>query len=411
MEHRRKIEFGSEFEGCEPVPGDAEKRERLVVGAPAEKVGKYGCPGVVAVEHPCHRVDQGAAEFVLEADILMHDDDLDVVADECANLGEYLFFFTGKGADVDEGFGVVGDDVVLVSGVEEGGVRGRSQGSTDESGCGAGGDDEFVGADLLRIFAEDAGEFRDEGCGGVGEGNGPFVAAEGGDGGGEFGDGVVVHDPGAVGGGAAGDQLDPDERLLAGLEQVGTRAPEGDRVAADFADRFGGAVEEFRMFVDQKVRSEPSAVFFVGEERNDDVAGWLLSGLEDVAEGGDHHRIHVFHIDSASTPEEAVFDDTGEWVDGPVGRVGGDDIGVSVEHEGRARVSSFDPSDDRYSAGFGFEEAGFQAEGVQFGLEVGGSIRFSFGAAFAVVGRVESDEVAGDDRGLVEGGIVWGGSV
>ena len=131
----------------------------------------------------------------------------------------------------------------------------------------------------------------------------------------------------------AGDQLDPDQGLLAGLHEVGALVAEGDRVAADLADGLGGAGEDLRVLLDQVVRAEHSAGFLVGEERDDEVAGRLLVGAEDVLERGEDHRIHVLHVDGAAAPEHAVLDDALERVDRPVVRLGGHHVEVAVDDQ------------------------------------------------------------------------------
>jgi hypothetical protein len=122
MEHAGEVEFGGQLQRCETVSGNTELGQRFVVGSARENVRKHGCFGVVRGESAYHRVDEWAGERVLEPYILMEYYDFDLVTDERADFGEHSIFFAGNSADVDEGFCGVGDDVVLVAGVEQRGV-------------------------------------------------------------------------------------------------------------------------------------------------------------------------------------------------------------------------------------------------------------------------------------------------
>ncbi len=207
----------------------------------------------------------------------------------------------------------------------------------------------------------------------------------------------------------AGDQLDPHQRLLTRLHQVGAPAVEFDRVAADLADRFGGPGEEFGVVPDEVMGSAAAAVLFVGEECDDQVALWLSPGAQDVADGGDDHGIHVLHVDRAAPPQHAVFDDPAERVDGPVARIRGNYIEMAVDDEcGLGAVPAFDSGDDAGAPGVGVERLRAEADRLEPGGDVLGRVALAVRAALAVVRRVESDQVAGDDRRFVECRIVRG---
>ena len=94
-----------------------------------------GTPGSCAAERRDHRVDEVARERHLEADVLVDDLDLDVVADDAADVGERGVLGAGQRPHVDERLGAVGDDVVLVAGGEAGRVGRRAQRRAEESGC------------------------------------------------------------------------------------------------------------------------------------------------------------------------------------------------------------------------------------------------------------------------------------
>ncbi len=333
----------------------------------------------------------------------MHELDLDVVADDLPHLGEHGVLLARHGADVDERLGAVGDHVVLVAGVELRRVRRGAQGGRDEPRRRAGREGELVGRDLAGIDAERVGDRGEELSRGVGEVHRPLGAAEAGDGLGELRDGVVADEPRTVRGDAVGDESHPDERLLPRLQQVGALAADRDRVAADLADRLGGAVEELRMPVDEPARTGAAARLLVGEERHDELALGQRPRPEDVAERGEHHRVHVLHVHGAATPQHPVADLAGERVDAPVARVGRHDVEVTVQHErGLVGVASGNAGDDARAARFGLEELGREAQCRELRLDVLGGLALPLRPALAVVGRVESDEVAGDHRRLVE---------
>ena len=94
-----------------------------------------GTPGSCRPSAADHRVDQVAAERHLEADVLVDDLDVDVVADDPADVGEGGFLGARQRAHVDQRLGAVGDDVVLVAGGEPGRVGRRPQRGAEESGC------------------------------------------------------------------------------------------------------------------------------------------------------------------------------------------------------------------------------------------------------------------------------------
>lgn len=141
-------------------------------------------------------------------------------------------------------------------------------------------------------------------------------------------------DPGAVPRLAAGDEFDPDQRLLTGLQQVGAFTAESDRIPADLADRFGRAVEQMRVLVHEIMRAEHASRFLVGEEGDHEVTFGSAIGADHVVQGSQDHGVHVFHVDRATTPQQAVLDDAGEGVDAPIGRISRHDIQMTVHDEG-----------------------------------------------------------------------------
>ena len=158
-------------------------------------------------------------------------------------------------------------------------------------------------------------------------------------------------------GDAVGDEPHPDQRLLPRLQQVRALAADRDRVAADLADRLGRAVEELGMPVDEPARADPAARLLVGEERHDELALGQGPRPEDVAERGEHHRVHVLHVHGAAAPQHPVADLARERVDAPVARVGGHHVEVPVQHEcGLVGVASRHARHDARPARLGLEE-------------------------------------------------------
>ena len=88
----------------------------------------------------------------------------------------------------------------------------------------------------------------------------------------------------------------------------------------------------------------------------------------------------------------------------PVARVGGHDIEVAVHDEGRlGRVAPGDPRDDARAARDPTSNScGFSPSALELRLDVLGGLGLAVRPALAVVRGVEPDQIAGDDRGLVE---------
>ena len=184
-------------------------------------------------------------------------------------------------------------------------------------------------------------------AGGVGEADRPFGAAECRHGLGELRDGVVGVEAGAVCRAAARDEPDPDQRLLAHLQQVRPAIADSDRVAADLADRLRRAREPLGLVLDDERGALDSAVLLVGEEREDEVALGLLARAQDVGDRGQDHGVHVLHVDRTAAPQHPVADLAREGIDAPVLGDGGDDVEVTVQNEGGlARVAPGNPRHD-----------------------------------------------------------------
>ncbi len=135
VEHAGEVEVGRQPQRREAVARDAEIRERLVVGAAAHQIRDDGHARVVPAERRDHRVDEVALERNLEADVLVDDLDLDIVADDPPDVVEHILLGAGQGSHVDQRLGAVGDDVVLVAGGQAGRIGRGAQRRAQESGC------------------------------------------------------------------------------------------------------------------------------------------------------------------------------------------------------------------------------------------------------------------------------------
>lgn len=203
------------------------------------------------------------------------------------------------------------------------------------------------------------GEFGQRGPYGVGDPDRPAVFADPGDGGGEVTDRVVVVDLGAVARRAVRGELEPGGAALArgdGVDPQGVARVEG--VGAGLADALGAALEEVGVAVGEESGAVGGAVLLVRGEGQHDVAPGAQARAGPGADSGEHHRVHVLHVDGAAAPDDAVADLAGERVDGPVRGLGGHHVEVAVDEQGvGGRVGAGDPGHDIGPAGRGLQDA------------------------------------------------------
>ena len=175
--------------------------------------------------------------------------------------------------------------------------------------------------------------------------------------------------------GTACDQLNPHHCLLGRLHEVGGLPCEINGVSANFADGFGCSGEEVRMFFHEMVRTEDAPVFFVGEKGKNEVPRGLLSIAHNVAERGQNHRVHVLHVDRATAPQHAVFNQPLERVDRPVCSVCRNHVEMPVHDEGwLGAVASGDPSDNARATVRRIDESGLEPEVFELGGDVFGGL-------------------------------------
>ena len=189
----------------------------------------------------------------------------------------------------------------------------------------------------------------------------------------------------------------PGHALFRGLQGVEAAAADGCAEPADFADGLGDALEEVSVLVHQEAGAVLAAGLLVGGEDEDDVA-WRPSAFAGaLAQDGQHHRVHVLHVDGAAAPDAAVLYLAGEGVDLPVGCVGGDDVEVTVDEEGGScGVGAFPAGDHAGAGGVGLEDGWLEARAGQDRGDMLGGGAFAGARVVTGVGGVDPDEVAAE---------------
>ncbi len=106
------------------------------------------------------------------------------------------------------------------------------------------------------------------------------------------------------------------------------------------------------MPVGEEAGSVDRTVLLVGGVGDHDVPPRPDPGARPGAYDGQHHRVHVLHVDGAAAPDHAVADLAGEGVHAPVGGVGRDHVEVAVDKEGiGGGVGALDPGHHVGAAG------------------------------------------------------------
>ena len=300
----------------------------------------------------------------------------------------------GQGAAVDIGGCGAGDDVVFVTGFEEGRVRGVLQGRSHEFLDRS----EFREQLWDRLCREpDSGEFRDAfeqlPCG-QGDLLGPRVVADPGDRGRKPRDGVVIIALGAVARGAVGDEVEPRQTFLRGLDEVDALPADVDGVPADLRDRLCGSGEQFGAVAHHMPGAIVASGLLIGEEGNNEVPSRDESLGQHGPDGGDDHRVHVLHVHRAAAPQQPVLDDAFEGIDAPVLCGCGNDVGVAVDDESRSlRIGAFDAGDEVGPSRGGFDDFGLQVHLGEPGCDEFGGRKLRVGFVPAPVLGVDADEL------------------
>ena len=72
------------------------------------------------------------------------------------------------------------------------------------------------------------------------------------------------------------------------------------------------------------------AGLLVWEEGEDHVAPWTKASASPVAQDREDHGVHVLHVDSATSPDEAVLDDAAQRRNRPFRGNGRHDVQMPV---------------------------------------------------------------------------------
>ena len=251
------------------------------------------------------------------------------------------------------------------------------------------------------------GDLVEEALHRLGEHQREAVAAQPGDGLGEDRHGVLVVDHRAVPRTGAHAQPHPGDRLLRGHHGVDADVlTEGQREAADLAERLGAAREQVGAVLGEPVRAVGAAGLLVGEEREHDVArgDGALGG--ELARERQDHRVHVLHVHRAPAPDVAVLDRAGQRVDRPLALVEGHDVEVPVhEQRGALGIGALQPREHVVPPGSpGLDHLGLEPHLAQLRVHVGGGLGLARGGReLSGVLAVDLDELAGQRHDLVLG--------
>lgn len=168
------------------------------------------------------------------------------------------------------------------------------------------------------------------------------------------------------------------------------------------ADAFGAALEEPGVPVGQETGAVLGAGLFVGREGEHDVPPRTHPAAGPPADHGEHHRVHVLHVDGAAAPDHTVADLPGEGVHTPVGGLGGHHVEMAVHQQGIGRgVGALDTGDHIGTALAALQQRRRQSgPGQPLGDVLGGRALLT-GAVTGVAG-VDPDQVGGEPHHLVE---------
>ena len=127
----------------------------------------------------------------------------------------------------------------------------------------------------------------------------------------------------------------PADLLLGDLDRIETPAARGEREAAELAEREADPVEQLRVFLDEEPRTEVTAVLLVGEDAEDEIAGWADAFLSCAQEGRHEHCHASLHVERAAAPDLAFDESPLERGLRPLLPGGRDHVDVSLEEERR----------------------------------------------------------------------------
>ena len=202
---------------------------------------------------------------------------------------------------------------------------------------------------------------------------------------------------GYVWGRGAVDMKDMDAMTLALVRdwaRTGVK-PDRDIVLAYAADEEAGGRKGAHFLVDEEVGALAATGLLVGGVGQHDVAVGFDAGAGPVAHQREGHGVHVLHVDRAAAPDVAVALLAGERVHAPLGRVGGDDVQVAVDQQGRPRaVAALDAGDQAGPPPLGLVDDRGDADLVELARHpLGGDPLAGARGGAPGVRRVDADEV------------------
>ena len=269
--------------------------------------------------------------------------DLRLVADDGPQLADQVGGpKAGQQAAVDAEGDLAGDDVHLATRLEHGRADGVAEQGGEEAAAVAEQLEDAVGQPRVEQLGDQpAGQAADGRGDGAkhhagrrrdmdrqGAGVELLQAAA------EFGHRAAPHGHRAVAAGTVKGDLEPADLLFGDLDRVEPAPADGEGEPAELAEGVANAGELVGMGFDEEPGPELAAGFFVRDDGEQNVARQPeVLGLG-AQEGGDHHGDAALHVERSAAPDSVVDEAAFERRVLPALVLGGDDVHVTVEHQG-----------------------------------------------------------------------------
>ena len=170
-----------------------------------------------------------------------------------------------------------------------------------------------------------------------------------------------------------------------------------DAEAADLADRLGDPLEHLRVVVHDPVAAEQSPGLLIGKEPENEVTRRFQTRSCEMADIGQHHGVHILHVDRTSPPDAAVPQLRGERIHLPVNGIGRHDIEVSMNGQSRtASIRSVDTHKDTGAPGCALDVQGVEPDLGELPHHVLGTRPLAGAGTVPRVARVDPDQIAAD---------------
>ena len=102
------------------------------------------------------------------------------------------------------------------------------------------------------------------------------------------------------------DEPEPRDSLLSRLNRIHPQViAQRDAKPPDLADCVADTSEDVLAIVDQPTGTVRSTGLFVRQPQHDNVAIWHYPGACPLANDGQHHSVHVLHVDRTAAPQHA----------------------------------------------------------------------------------------------------------